>query len=119
MVRRLLRARASQKGCLSRVDMEAFRDAYLAGSGLRPTRRLAASTPRTWTACPGLRGAGGLGRPPRRRRRIRGALREAGVAATVADYEDMAHGFVRWGGALDAARDLHAQAGSALRTAFA
>jgi acetyl esterase len=34
------------------------------------------------------------------------ALADAGVAATVARYDDMSHGFLRWGGIVDPARDL-------------
>jgi acetyl esterase/lipase len=34
------------------------------------------------------------------------ALSEAGVAVRVERYDDMAHGFVRWGGLVDRARDL-------------
>jgi acetyl esterase len=45
-------------------------------------------------------------------------LQEAGVSVTHVHYADMAHGFIRWGGVLEAARDLHARMGAAVRAAL-
>ena len=46
-------------------------------------------------------------------------LRAAGVPARVSTYAGMVHGFFRWRGAVDAAHDAMAEAGQALRDAFA
>lgn len=47
------------------------------------------------------------------------ALRDAGVGVDVVIYEDMAHGFLRWGGVVDRARELIEALGAATRTALA
>ena len=43
------------------------------------------------------------------------ALRAAGTAVTLLDYEDMPHGFLRWGGRVDRARELIAELGGFVR----
>jgi len=43
------------------------------------------------------------------------ALREAGVQAQVAVYDDMTHGFLRWGGVVDRAHELIAWLAAAVR----
>jgi acetyl esterase len=45
-------------------------------------------------------------------------LQEAGVPVKRVHYADMAHGFIRWGGVLEAARELHAQMGAVVRAAL-
>jgi acetyl esterase len=46
------------------------------------------------------------------------ALRAAGVAVTLREYEDMTHGFLRWGGVVDRARELIAELGEHARGAL-
>jgi acetyl esterase len=46
------------------------------------------------------------------------ALRAAGVAVTLRNYEDMTHGFLRWGGAVDRTRELIAELGAQARAAL-
>jgi acetyl esterase len=46
------------------------------------------------------------------------ALEAAGVAVTLRDFEDMAHGFIRWGGVVDRTRELIADLGEHVRTAL-
>ena len=43
------------------------------------------------------------------------ALEAAGVAVTLRDFEDMAHGFIRWGGVVDRTRELIADLGAFAR----
>jgi acetyl esterase len=43
------------------------------------------------------------------------ALRAAGAEVELLEYEDMAHGFLRWGGAVDRARELVAELGGFVR----
>jgi acetyl esterase len=43
------------------------------------------------------------------------ALQAAGTQATLLDYEDMPHGFLRWGGRIDRARELIAELGGFVR----
>jgi acetyl esterase len=45
-------------------------------------------------------------------------LRAAGVAATVVEYEDMVHGFLRWGGVVDRAGELIRELGAYARARF-
>jgi acetyl esterase len=45
------------------------------------------------------------------------ALRAAGVDVTLDDYDDMVHGFLRWGGVVDRARDLIQAVGEHARRA--
>jgi acetyl esterase len=47
------------------------------------------------------------------------ALEAAGVPATLEAYEDMPHGFLRWGGLVDRAHELIAALGAAARRALA
>jgi len=47
------------------------------------------------------------------------ALRAAGVAVQVERYDDMVHGFLRWGGMVDRAHELVRSVGDAVRGAFA
>jgi acetyl esterase/lipase len=47
-----------------------------------------------------------------------GALEAAGVPVTLRDYEDMAHGFIRWGGAVDRTRELVSELGDFARGAL-
>jgi acetyl esterase len=44
------------------------------------------------------------------------ALQAAGAEAALLDYEDMPHGFLRWGGVVDRARELIAELGGFVRT---
>ncbi len=44
-----------------------------------------------------------------------GALEAAGVPVTLRRYDDMAHGFLRWGGAVDRGRELVAELGAFAR----
>jgi acetyl esterase len=46
-------------------------------------------------------------------------LRESGGAVTLRRYDDMAHGFLRWGGVVDRAHELIADIGAAVRAAMA
>jgi acetyl esterase len=46
------------------------------------------------------------------------ALQAAGVAATLREFEDMTHGFIRWGGVVDRTRELHAELGAFARAAL-
>jgi acetyl esterase len=46
-------------------------------------------------------------------------LREAGVPVRLDRYDDMAHGFIRWGGVVDRARELIAALGGFAREAIA
>ncbi|HEX2104673.1 MAG TPA: alpha/beta hydrolase [Solirubrobacteraceae bacterium] len=46
------------------------------------------------------------------------ALEAAGVPVTLRRYEDMPHGFVRWGGVVDRARELIAELGQHARAAL-
>jgi acetyl esterase len=46
------------------------------------------------------------------------ALEAAGVPVTLRDFEDMAHGFIRWGGAVDRTRELIAELGEHARRAL-
>jgi acetyl esterase len=46
------------------------------------------------------------------------ALEAAGVTVTLRDFEDMAHGFIRWGGVVDRTRELIADLGEHVRTAL-
>jgi acetyl esterase len=46
------------------------------------------------------------------------ALEAAGVEVTLREYEDMSHGFIRWGGVVDRARELHAELGAYARAAL-
>jgi acetyl esterase len=47
------------------------------------------------------------------------ALEAAGVPVTLEDYEDMPHGFLRWGGVVDRAHELIAALGAAARRLLA
>ena len=47
-----------------------------------------------------------------------GALEAAGVAVTLRSYDDMAHGFLRWGGVVDRGRELVAEVGAFARRAL-
>ncbi len=47
------------------------------------------------------------------------ALEAAGVTVTLREYDDMTHGFLRWGGVVDRARELIADLGAATRGALA
>jgi acetyl esterase len=51
--------------------------------------------------------------------RYAAALRAAGVPVVVDRYDDMVHGFLRWGGAVDRARELIAALGDFARAAIA
>jgi acetyl esterase len=46
------------------------------------------------------------------------ALEAAGVEVTLREYEDMSHGFIRWGGVVDRARELHGELGAYARAAL-
>jgi acetyl esterase len=46
------------------------------------------------------------------------ALEAAGVPVTLREYEDMTHGFLRWGGVVDRTRELIAELGEHARTAL-
>ena len=46
------------------------------------------------------------------------ALEAAGVPVTLRDFEDMAHGFIRWGGAVDRTHELIAELGEHARRAL-
>ena len=46
------------------------------------------------------------------------ALEAAGVPVTLRDFEDMAHGFIRWGGVVDRTHELVADLGEHARTAL-
>jgi acetyl esterase len=46
------------------------------------------------------------------------ALEAAGVPVTLRTYEDMSHGFLRWGGVVDRARELVAELGEQARAAL-
>jgi acetyl esterase len=46
------------------------------------------------------------------------ALEAAGVPVTLRTYEDMSHGFMRWGGVVDRARELVAELGEHARAAL-
>jgi acetyl esterase len=46
------------------------------------------------------------------------ALEAAGVAVTLRDFEDMAHGFIRWGGVVDRTHELIAELGEHARGAL-
>ncbi len=46
-------------------------------------------------------------------------LREAGVAVELVDFPDMVHGFLRWGGVVDRARELLDLLGARARAALA
>jgi acetyl esterase len=46
------------------------------------------------------------------------ALEAAGVPVTLRDFEDMAHGFIRWGGVVDRTHELVADLGEHVRTAL-
>ena len=46
------------------------------------------------------------------------ALQAAGVAVTLREYDDMTHGFLRWGGVVDRAHELIADLGAATRAAL-
>ncbi len=46
------------------------------------------------------------------------ALEAAGVPVTLRDFEDMAHGFIRWGGVVDRTHELIADLGEHARTAL-
>ncbi|MEA2317064.1 MAG: acetyl esterase [Solirubrobacteraceae bacterium] len=46
------------------------------------------------------------------------ALEAAGVPVTLRRYEDMTHGFLRWGGVVDRTRELVAELGEQARTAL-
>jgi len=46
------------------------------------------------------------------------ALEAAGVPVTLRDFEDMAHGFIRWGGVVDRTRELVADLGAFAREAL-
>jgi acetyl esterase len=46
------------------------------------------------------------------------ALEAAGVAVTLREFEDMTHGFIRWGGVVDRTRELHAELGAFARVAL-
>ena len=46
------------------------------------------------------------------------ALEAAGVPVTLRDYDDMAHGFIRWGGAVDRTRELVSELGAFARDAL-
>jgi acetyl esterase len=46
------------------------------------------------------------------------ALEAAGVAVTLRDFEDMAHGFIRWGGVIDRTRELISDLGAFAREAL-
>ena len=50
--------------------------------------------------------------------RVRDALEAAGVPVTLRDFEDMAHGFIRWGGVVDRTHELVADLGEHARTAL-
>jgi acetyl esterase len=47
------------------------------------------------------------------------ALEAAGVPVTLEEYEDMPHGFLRWGGVVDRAHELTAALGAAARRLLA
>jgi acetyl esterase len=46
------------------------------------------------------------------------ALEAAGIPVTLRDFEDMAHGFIRWGGVVDRTHELVADLGEHARTAL-
>ena len=46
------------------------------------------------------------------------ALEAAGVAVTLREFEDMSHGFIRWGGVVDRTRELHDELGAYARAAL-
>jgi acetyl esterase len=46
------------------------------------------------------------------------ALEEAGVDVTLREYEDMSHGFIRWGGVVDRTRELLGELGAYARAAL-
>ena len=46
------------------------------------------------------------------------ALEAAGVPVTLRDFEDMAHGFIRWGGVVDRTRELIGELGAFARDAL-
>jgi acetyl esterase len=46
------------------------------------------------------------------------ALEDAGVSVTLREFEDMPHGFIRWGGVVDRTRELVAELGEYARTAL-
>jgi acetyl esterase len=46
------------------------------------------------------------------------ALEAAGVPVTLRNYEDMSHGFLRWGGVVDRARELISELGEQARAAL-
>jgi acetyl esterase len=46
------------------------------------------------------------------------ALEDAGVAVTLREYDDMSHGFLRWGGVVERARELIAELGAHARAAL-
>jgi acetyl esterase len=46
------------------------------------------------------------------------ALEDAGVAVVLREYEDMTHGFLRWGGVVDRTRELIRELGEHARTAL-
>jgi acetyl esterase len=51
--------------------------------------------------------------------RYAAALRAAGVAVVVDRYDDVVHGFLRWGGVVDRARELIEALGDFARAAIA
>ena len=46
------------------------------------------------------------------------ALEAAGVPVTLREFDDMAHGFLRWGGVVDRARELVSELGAHAREAL-
>ena len=46
------------------------------------------------------------------------ALEAAGVDVTLREYEDMSHGFIRWGGVVDRTRELLGELGAYTRAAL-
>lgn len=105
-------------GLLDRAEMEWFRGAYLAGAD--PAHPDASPLLADDLSCLPPAFVATAGHDVLRDEGIAYArrLREAGVAVDEIHYPDMAHGFARWGGVLDAARELHARIGHAVRAAL-
>jgi acetyl esterase len=101
---------------LTRAQMEACWSAYLAGADGMRASALAwgdyTHLPPAWIALAGvdpLRDDGAA---------YAELLRSFGVAAQVTAFEDMPHGFLRWGGVADRQRELVAWLGAAARSAL-
>jgi acetyl esterase len=102
---------------LTRGDLERCWSAYLGGSDGRQASPLAVE--RLEGVAPAAIAV--AGHDPLRDDGLRyaEALRDAGVPVDVEIFEDMVHAFIRFGGAVDRAAELHRWAGDRLRAAFA